>query len=619
MYVKPTLSFPHSRPFASIRGRRAGKDPTAPTADVIDSLSHFRILPSVPPQIRTSAGRTMISRLLPQSPGTPAIGLFWRVWVAGWCWAAAVSTQAATYYVHPTNGDDRASGTRVESPWQSLAKVNATQLKAGDQVLLAAGERFAGQLALNGLSGTAAEPIVFGSYPANPAKPELRPTIDGRGYVAAVHLKNSRHVRVRDLALTADGGGMRKGQPVNAKMRCGVLIEADAAGDYENVELSRLHVFEVSFEEPGFVRPAADVKTANGTVSYGWGIRFIVNSPQARMHGITVSDCLIENVNHTGLKFTGPAESIQKVKVERVKVLNVGGPGVQMSGLRGGHFTHLDVNGSGSPRDSRNWARGSGLWTWTSSDVVIEKSRFLNANGPGDSAGVHIDFNCRNVIVQYNLSANNAGGFCEILGNNHNCAYRYNVSVNDGHRIKGKNGAFQEGKTFWLSGYVGKAKPTGPTNSYFYNNTLFVSANIVAKVAVGPTAEGVLIANNIFHIVGQSQMVQGDQFRPDIGKTEALKRVVFTHNLYLRADNWPAALGMHDQSPFIGDPDFLKAGGLELADYTPKDAAQVKNRGIRIAPLPGDDVGLVPGLAVSHDILGNPVVDQPDLGAIELP
>eukprot|EP01031_Cornospumella_fuschlensis_P016501 gene16501-20170_t len=179
-----------------------------------------------------------------------------------------------------------------------------------------------------------------------------------------------------------------------------------------------------------------------------------------------------------------------------------------MSGVRGGVFTALHVDGSGSTKDTRNWGRGSGLWTWGTSDVVIEKSQFLNANGPGDSAGVHIDYNCRNVIVQYNLSANNAGGFCEILGNNFNCAYRYNVSVNDGHRIKGKDGAFQDGKTFWLSGYTGGKSPRrGPTNTYFYNNTIYVGDEIVAKVAVAPTAEGVLIANNIFHFSGRSQMV----------------------------------------------------------------------------------------------------------------
>jgi hypothetical protein len=254
-------------------------------------------------------------------------------------------------------------------------------------------------------------------------------------------------------------------------MRCGVLIEAEAAGRYGDIELTRLQVSDVSFEEPGFVRPAADVETANGTGRYGFGIRFIVKSAAAQMSRIAVTDCEIENVNHTGLKFTAPTDGIQNVRVERVRVVHAGGPGVQMSGVRSGRFREPYVDPSGSTRDTRNWGRGSGLWTLGSSDVVIERSQFFHANGPGDSAGVRPDYHCRNVVVQYNLSAYNAGGFCEVLGNNFNCAYRYNVSVNDGHRVKGKAGAFQEGKTFWLSGDVGQGPRRGPFNTCLDNNT----------------------------------------------------------------------------------------------------------------------------------------------------
>ena len=121
---------------------------------------------------------------------------------------------------------------------------------------------------------------------------------------------------------------------------------------------------------------------------------------------------------------------------------------MQFSGVTDGHIHHNKIDHSGSTADSRNWGRGSGLWTWSCSNIVIEHNRFENANGPGDSAGVHIDYNCNDVVIQYNLSANNAGGFCEILGNNYNCAYRYNISINDGYRVKGVNGAFQEGKIF---------------------------------------------------------------------------------------------------------------------------------------------------------------------------
>ena len=545
-------------------------------------------------------------------------GARWR-WIGPGCAWLGASVQAATYYVHPAAGDDARAGTAPEAPWQSLGKINALRLEPGDRVLLAGGQTFSGQLAFAGLAGTAAEPIVFSSYQPVEAPPESRATIDARGYVAAVHLKNSRHVRISDLVLTADGGGLRRGQPPTADLRCGVLIEADAAGRSEDFQLTRVRVKAVSFEEPGFVRPPADVNTANGTGRYGFGIRFIVKSADAQLSRIVVTDCEIENVNHTGLKFTAPTNGIQDVRVERVRVVHAGGPGVQLSGVRGGRFSALYVDRSGSSRDTRNWGRGSGLWTWGSSDVVIEKSQFLNAHGPGDSAGVHIDYNCRNVVVQHNLSANNAGGFCEVLGNNFNCAYRYNVSVNDGHRIKGKDGAFQEGKTFWLSGYVGKGPRRGPFNTYVYNNTIYVNEDIVAKMAVGATAEGVLIANNIFHIRGRSQMVKGDQFSADTAAAGPLKSVVFENNLFLRAENWPAAVGIHDRAPVFGDPGLSPAGGLKLEDYVPRNVALVKNRGVHIAKIPGDDIGLTLGLDVARDILGRPIVGLPDLGAIELP
>lgn len=373
------------------------------------------------------------------------------------CLCAGPLASAAIYYVDAIKGDDKASGTSLERPWRSLPRAQQARLQPGDQLLLAAGVKHKGQLAFATLAGTPEAPIVIGSYLYPGQDPRAVAMIDGRGTPFALGLKNCRHVRVENLVLTADGG------PLTGQMRCGLLVEADGTTESRGITLTRLQVKGVSFHPPGFVRPEADVKTPNGTTRYGWGIRFIVTGPQARMRDLTVKETVIDRVDHTGLKFTAPAAGIQNVLVENVLVSHAGGPGIQLSGVTGGKFARLTVDHSGSTADSRNWGRGSGLWTWSCSDIVIERSRFLNANGPGDSAGVHIDFNCRNVIVQYNLSMNNAGGFCEVLGNNHNCAYRYNVSLNDGHRVKGQGGAFQEGKIFWLSGYVGQAPRTGPS------------------------------------------------------------------------------------------------------------------------------------------------------------
>ena len=531
----------------------------------------------------------------------------------------APSTFAADYHVHPTLGDDKSSGKTPEQAFKTLKRASKLALKPGDRLLLAAGQTFEGMLEFEKIAGTAEKPIVISSYVARAESNGLPGVINARGFAAGVLLNNCAHIQLSNLVITANGGGMKSSSAANAGMRCGVLIQADEKGDYAGFHLSNITVRDVYYEEPGFVRAPGEVRTANGTQHYGWGIRFINHSDEALMRDITIRNCTISNVCHTGLKFTARNECIKQIRVDDLRVFDVGGPGVQMSGVCDGRFRQLDVNRSGSTNDTRNWGRGSGLWTWGSSDIVIERSRFQNANGPGDSAGVHIDFNCRNVIVQYNLSANNAGGFCEILGNNHNCAYRYNVSVNDGHRIKGKGGAFQEGKTFWLSGYTGDKSPRlGPFNTYFYNNTIYVDEDIVAKFAISPTTRGVLIANNIFHIKGQSETVMGDQNRADVGKAAEIPGVLFRNNLFLRADNWPMDSLLQDDAPILGNPGFQNPGGLKFEDYIPVNQSLVRNRGIRIPTLPGDAVGIVGGLNLERDIMGQRVVDEPDLGAIEM-
>jgi hypothetical protein len=527
---------------------------------------------------------------------------------------AAIPAEAATYFVNPQQGDDAGPGTSAGRPWRSLERAGRAQLQPGDRLLLLAGVRHTGGLSLSGLTGTAAEPIRIGSYSPGGDK-DARAQIDGRGRPAAVALRNCSYVQVSDLVLTADGG------PPAGAMRCGALIEADAAGEHRGIALLRLHVKSVSHHPPGFRRPAADVRTPNGNLPYGWGIRFIVApSGGARMSRLIVRDCRIERVDHTGLKFTAPTGGIRDIEVSDLVVSHTGGPGVQMSGVTGARFSHLSVDHSGSTGDPRNWGRGSGLWAWGTNDVIIERSRFTNAHGPGDSAGVHIDFGCRDVVVQYNVSANNAGGFCEILGDNHNCAYRYNISIDDGHRVKGRDGAFQEGKIFWLSGYVGeKRKPSGPFNSYFYNNTVYVREGIAAKFAIAPSATGVLVANNIFCIAGAGEKVAGDQDKAERAALQPVARAWVANNLFLRADNWPSDLGLADPAPLLGDPGFARPGGDRAADYLPGNAALVRDRGVFLEPLPGDKVGLKPGLRVEADILGRPIVGPPDLGAIELP
>ena len=532
----------------------------------------------------------------------------------------AVGTSSATnYYVHPDLGNDQNPGTSLIKPLQSLEKASTLELKPGDVILLAAGHTFYGSLELRDVAGTDEAPIVIASYSLSSALKDKRAVIDAKGYLNGISLTDCSHIIVENLIVSANGGGLKKDKRTKKSMRCGILVTTSKAGEYTNINLQNLLIRDIFFEEKGHVRGKDEVRTANGTQNYGWGIRFINSISEARLKNLTVSNCVVQNVAHTGIKFTGRNQSIHHIKVHNNRVLKTGGPGIQMSGVLVGHVKGNYVNQSGSNDDTRKWGRGSGLWTWSTSDVVIENNHFMNANGPADSAGCHIDFNCTNVVVQYNFSANNAGGFCEILGNNYNCAYRYNISVNDGHRVKGKNGAFQEGKVFWLSGYQGRDNPRkGPFNSYFYNNTIYVSKNLVAKMAIPKTASGVLVVNNIFCIEGDSKAVLGDQYKPEKPGGGDVKNVVFDNNLYLKATNWPKEVLIQDKGRTIGDPQFFRKGGLDIMDYIPKNTQLIKNKGMEIPIIPQDKIGLTIGVKAEYDILGNKITGKPDMGAIEL-
>lgn len=520
-------------------------------------------------------------------------------------------TFATDYYVNAYGGKDSNNGKSKSQAFKTLKKINNLNLKAGDRVLLAKGQVFYGNLQLIKKSGKAGKPIVITSY--STGKSDVNATINAKGFDSGVKLMNCSYVTVENLIITADGDWKKPGK---GSMRSGVFYAINNGSNQKEIHIKNIHVKEVYYENKGFQRGAKEVKTANGTQKYGWGIRFLIKNKQGTLKDATVENCRVEHVGHTGIKING---KIFNLKVANNTIFKTGGPGMQFSGLKDAHVVGNVVNYSGSKDDSRKWGRGSGMWTWGCDTVLIEKNEFRNANGPADSAGCHIDFNCKNIVVQYNVSENNAGGFCEILGNNHNCAYRYNISINDGYRVKKKGIAFQEGKIYWLSGFVGKDRErNGPYNSYFYNNTIYVKKEILAKMAVAKVAEGALIANNIFYIEGESKAVLGDQYQPQDAGTADIPDVVFQNNLFLKESNWPKDVMIQDKAPVVGNPKFKNAGGKEKKDYIPTNIKLVKDKGVVIEKIPNDKIGLFVGLKVTTDILGNPIKGAPDMGAIEI-
>lgn len=516
------------------------------------------------------------------------------------------------YYIDPENGTNEHTGDTPQQPRKDFSGINTYMIVPGTKILFKAGTQYNNRLLLKDVHGTEEDPVTITSYWEGLPAETLPATINGASWLSAIQIEDCSFIRVEKIQVTANGGGFSVAAQANEGIRCGVLVRTTKPGVSGNICLSEINVKDVYYYDPGTVR-----NSPGENDPFGYGIRFYNRTANAILKGITVKNCSVSNVSHTGIRFTGGGGNfIEDIEVTCNEVKNVGGPGMQFGTVRDAYIAYNEVDHSGSDNDIRNWKRGSGLWTWGAKRVLIERNRFTNANGPGDSAGAHIDYNCSDVIIQYNFSANNAGGFVEILGNNWNCSYRYNVSVNDGWRVKGKNGAFQEGKTLWLSGYIGSADPKGPYFSYIYNNTIYMESSIVSKYSIENTANGLLIANNIFHIQGSSASVLGDQTSTATKVKTDDGDVFFRNNIFLTADNWPQAEHIEDAAPIFGDVGFLNPGGYNIADYIPQNNALVKGKGITIPVLPDDTVGLQIGLIVQTDILGNPVGDVIDIGAI---
>tara|TARA_X000000368_G_scaffold207732_1_gene164057 strand:+ start:2144 stop:3838 length:1695 start_codon:yes stop_codon:yes gene_type:complete len=518
------------------------------------------------------------------------------------------------FFIDSINGNDNNSGSKNE-PFYSLEKINDTKLTDGSSIFLANGSMFKGSINLINNKNITITNYIGRSESNN------KPIIDANGLLSAILIENSSDINISNIHITGNGGNESTNphKLIKTDLRAGVLYIVSDNKIHKNLTIDNVDLKNIFFQDEGFERNPKEVKTPNGTQSYGWGIRILNLSDKGNLEDIVIKNSLIENISHSGIRVKGKLDNkFKNVKVFNNKLIKTGGPGMVFNSTYNLHAYGNDINFSGSPDDSRKWGRGSGLWTWGSSLGLIEKNKFQNANGPADSAGCHIDFNCTDIIVQYNLSRNNAGGFVEILGNNYNCSYRYNISINDGHRVKGEGNNFQQGKSFWLSGFAGNGKNRiGPFNSYIYNNTVFANKDIVSKIAVDKGSKGVFVANNIFYFEGETAMVLGDQYKPDPGGNGTIENVFFENNLFLE-NNWPKEVLIQPKNSIIGDPLFQNLGGRNIVDYYPNNIDLIKDKGVRIKNIINDSIGIRIGLEIERDILGNKIVNLPDIGAIEI-
>ena len=106
-----------------------------------------------------------------------------------------LNTKAQVYYVSSSQGNDLNNGLSIQSPFQSIEKLNSIQFNAGDSIYFKSGDYWEGMFWLNG-SGSFTQPIVVDVYGGN-----NRPIINGFGYQASILIFNDQHIHINGLEL----------------------------------------------------------------------------------------------------------------------------------------------------------------------------------------------------------------------------------------------------------------------------------------------------------------------------------------------------------------------------------------------------------------------------------
>jgi hypothetical protein len=100
-------------------------------------------------------------------------GTFTITWPVDGIFSIVPESLGVIYRVNAVYGNDANDGHSFGQEWQTITKVNAALLAAGDQVLFNQGDTFPGKL-MPALAGIIGRTIVFGAYGSG-----ARPIIDG--------------------------------------------------------------------------------------------------------------------------------------------------------------------------------------------------------------------------------------------------------------------------------------------------------------------------------------------------------------------------------------------------------------------------------------------------------
>jgi hypothetical protein len=352
--------------------------------------------------------------------------LFWGI-IAALCCASAGS--AETWHVDSEHGDDARSGLTAVDAWRTLARLQKTELKPGDTILLASGSVWREPLVL-ARSGQPDAPIIVARDGKGPW-----PRIEAGGIAEnAVEIRNADNILLSGLEITNTGPGLAT--------RRGVFVNEVDFGVASNIVLRDLYIHDVN---------GTNARKDNG------GIVFSALGPSVptRFEGITIERNIIWRVDRSGIAGISDQVTVARWFPSRFVVIrdnvveDIGGDGIVPRGTDGALIEHNIVRNAAM----RAGDYSAGVWQWSTDNSLIQLNEAAFTHGILDGQGFDSDYNSRRTTLVYNFSHDNDGGFlllctpvkrdgADNIGNE-GTVVRLNVSYNDRERIFQIAGASQ--------------------------------------------------------------------------------------------------------------------------------------------------------------------------------
>ena len=517
-----------------------------------------------------------------------------------------------TYYISSSTGDDASEGTSPATPWKTMEKVSQSEFLPGDSILFKTGDTFVGQLVVPS-SGHEGASIVIASY-GEDSKPVLNGAgAEGGDYMTPLLIHNQDYIEVYDLELTNDRQVARSG--VSDYEAYGLYVLNDGNEVMQHFVFRHLTVRDV------FSLASEDEFNSISVAGIGFQTKRNREPGMAKhIRDVLVDSCYITRTTRFGIRsgHGGGEPGIGNDSLNRNMNLvfrdnhtyKTGG-----SGITPGRSYNCLLEGNifeypGSGEDPRMSNRGSGAWFWNCRNVVAQYNKSLHVRGHGDSYSMHIDHGNKHVIFQYNYSQDTEGGFVEILGNNVNSVYRFNVSVNDGFR----ENQWAKGSSIWISRFAGPDTRIASDSNYVYNNTIYIDEPIHPDISVN--AKNTFIYNNIFYVARDDAEI-GEQVELNMYDNGELK---ISSNSYF--GNVNARFINRDGNPYTEDPQLTEPGATSVEGYKLYENSPALDAGYQFPepsfPMAGKGIFKHIPAHPESDLYGNPVDlanEKPNIGA----